>query len=175
MSCGVGCRCSWDPTLLWLWYRPAAIALIRPLAWEPPYARAALKSRKKIKPFFLIVLHDFQFTNTSAKEDLKYTLPTSHFDSVFTRKTYTEEYWIIQHQNLGSHSLALRQGHWEADDGAGLGEIDTGFASWNHRQHELSKKTWQFPPLCSLTLEFYSWCPPKPWGPTLQWREGTVL
>ena len=27
-----------DPELLWLWYRPAAMAPIRPLAWEFPYA-----------------------------------------------------------------------------------------------------------------------------------------
>ena len=27
-----------DPALLWLWGRPAAVAPIRPLAWEPPYA-----------------------------------------------------------------------------------------------------------------------------------------
>ena len=27
-----------DPALLRLWCRPAATALIRPLAWEPPYA-----------------------------------------------------------------------------------------------------------------------------------------
>ena len=48
MSCGVGCRHGSDPTLLWLWRRLAAIALIRPLAWEPPYATgAALKSNKK--------------------------------------------------------------------------------------------------------------------------------
>ena len=26
MSCGVGCRCSSDPVLLWLWHRPAATA-----------------------------------------------------------------------------------------------------------------------------------------------------
>ena len=44
MSCGVGCRCRSDPTLLWLWCRLAATGLIGPLAWEPPYAsRAALK------------------------------------------------------------------------------------------------------------------------------------
>ena len=34
---GLGCRLGLDPKLLWLWYR-AAIAPIRPLAWEPPYA-----------------------------------------------------------------------------------------------------------------------------------------
>ena len=29
MSCGVGHRCSSDPTLLWLWRKPAAAALIQ--------------------------------------------------------------------------------------------------------------------------------------------------
>ena len=38
VSCGVGRRHSSDPVLLWLWRRLAATALIRPLAWELPYA-----------------------------------------------------------------------------------------------------------------------------------------
>ena len=39
-----------DPALLWLWCRPAAVALIGPLAWEPTYAAgAALKRQKKKK------------------------------------------------------------------------------------------------------------------------------
>ena len=38
MSCGVGHRHGSDPALLWLWHRPVATALIRPLAWEPPNA-----------------------------------------------------------------------------------------------------------------------------------------
>ena len=42
------CRRGLDPVLFWLWCRLAAIALIRPLAWEPPYAvGAALKTKKK--------------------------------------------------------------------------------------------------------------------------------
>ena len=50
MSCGVGHRHGFDPVLLWLWHRLAATALIRPLAWEPPYAAgAALKRQKKTK------------------------------------------------------------------------------------------------------------------------------
>ena len=50
MSCGVGGRHGSDPALLWLWRRPAAVALIRPLTWAPPYvAGAALKSKKKKK------------------------------------------------------------------------------------------------------------------------------
>ena len=49
MSCDVDrTRCS-DPVLLWLWLwrRPAAIAPVQPLAWEPPYALGvALKGQK---------------------------------------------------------------------------------------------------------------------------------
>ena len=41
----VGCRCSSNLALLW--HRPAAVAPIQPLAWEPPYASGvALKSKK---------------------------------------------------------------------------------------------------------------------------------
>ena len=37
-------------TSLWLWCRPAAAALIQPLAWELPYAiDVALKSKNKQK------------------------------------------------------------------------------------------------------------------------------
>ena len=55
MSCGVGCRRGSDVALLWLWQRLAATALLRPLAWEPPYAvgealkRAKDKKEKRIK------------------------------------------------------------------------------------------------------------------------------
>ena len=50
MSCGVGRRYGSDLVFLWLWRRPAAIAPIRPLAWEPPYAAGvALKKEKKKK------------------------------------------------------------------------------------------------------------------------------
>ena len=54
MNCGVGSRGDLDPELLWLWCRPAATALIRPLAWEPPYAVGAAlekdqKKKKKIQ------------------------------------------------------------------------------------------------------------------------------
>ena len=47
MSCGVGHRRGLDPKLLWLWHRPAATALIRPLAWEPPYAVGAAPEKAK--------------------------------------------------------------------------------------------------------------------------------
>ena len=50
MSCGVGRRGGSDPTLLWLWCRPAVVALIVALAWEVPYITGmALKSKRKKK------------------------------------------------------------------------------------------------------------------------------
>ena len=48
MSCGVARRGGSDLAWLWLWQRLVAIALIQPLAWEPPYAvSAALKKDEK--------------------------------------------------------------------------------------------------------------------------------
>ena len=49
MSYGVGHRWGSYPTLLWLWQRPAATALIQPLAWEPPYGVGAALNRQKTK------------------------------------------------------------------------------------------------------------------------------
>ena len=51
MGCGVGRRRGSDPMLLWLWRKLAATALIRPLAWEPPYAMGVAlgKTKKKKK------------------------------------------------------------------------------------------------------------------------------
>ena len=47
MSCGVGCRRGLDPVLLWCWYRSVATALIRPLAWETPYATGVALEKTK--------------------------------------------------------------------------------------------------------------------------------
>jgi len=47
MSCGAGCRHSSDRMLLWLWRRLVATALIRPLAWKPPYAEGATIEKDK--------------------------------------------------------------------------------------------------------------------------------
>ena len=59
MSCGVSQRRVFDLMLLWQWGKPAAVALIGPLAWEPPCAlSAALKNKikkKKRKRFFFSV------------------------------------------------------------------------------------------------------------------------
>ena len=48
VSCGVGHRRGSDTELLWLWCRPAAVAPIRTLAWELPYAVGVdIKKKKK--------------------------------------------------------------------------------------------------------------------------------
>ena len=50
MSCGGGRRYVSDLALLWLGCRPAAVAPLGSLAWEPPYAsRVALKEKKRKK------------------------------------------------------------------------------------------------------------------------------
>ena len=49
MSCGVGRRWGSDLTLLWLWSRLAAVAPIRPLAWELPYAAGVTLKNKTNK------------------------------------------------------------------------------------------------------------------------------
>ena len=49
MSCDEGLRCGLYLVLLWLWHSIVAVALIQPLAWEPPHAvGVALKRQKKI-------------------------------------------------------------------------------------------------------------------------------
>ena len=50
----VGHRRSSDPALLWLWGRSAAVALIRPLTWEPSYAIGAALNKKNKKNFKIV-------------------------------------------------------------------------------------------------------------------------
>ena len=46
LSCDVESRRGLDLALPWMWYRLAAVALIRPLAWEPPYAMGPALKKK---------------------------------------------------------------------------------------------------------------------------------
>ena len=49
LSCGLGRRRSLDPSLPWLWCRPAGTSLIRPLAWKPPRVAGIALKRQKIR------------------------------------------------------------------------------------------------------------------------------
>ena len=73
LSCGVGCRCSSDPALLWLWCWPAAAAPIRPLAWEPPFAAGvALKPKKGKKKILLGATWICVRTNPACLSDVEH-------------------------------------------------------------------------------------------------------
>ena len=74
MSCGgVGHRYGSNPTLLWLWLW-CRVALIRPLAWEVPYATGvALKKQNKTKksqpPTIYIITKKFEILQELLKCD----------------------------------------------------------------------------------------------------------
>ena len=74
MSCGVSQRRVFDLMLLWQWGKPAAVALIGPLAWEPPRALgAALKNKikkKKEKDFFFSMEFYSTYISIAALTDI---------------------------------------------------------------------------------------------------------
>ena len=73
-------RHSLDPVLLWLWGRPAATALIWPLAWEPPYAvGAALKRQKN----HILVINYFYFLSILVFITLKVCLTSLIYTYIF--------------------------------------------------------------------------------------------
>ena len=68
MSYGVGHRRGLDLALLWLWRRPVATALIRPLAWESPHAAGAAPEKKGKKTKKKSKDHRSQITITNSNE-----------------------------------------------------------------------------------------------------------
>ena len=48
-GCGSWTRLGSGVAVAWIWCRPAAVALIGPLAWEPPCAVGAALKRRKTK------------------------------------------------------------------------------------------------------------------------------
>ena len=73
---------------LWLWRGPEAIALIRPLAWEPPFF-VALKRQKDKKKFF--------FNHTNVEWVKKY------FDQVKLK-------WLVQNHTVNRNKSRNRTG-----------------------------------------------------------------
>ena len=70
VSCSAGRRCSSDVALLWLWCRLPVTALIRPLAWEPPYVvdMAPQKKEKRERRVIKLVNYYKQFLNALTAE-----------------------------------------------------------------------------------------------------------
>ena len=56
VSCDVVRRHGLDLALLRLWRRPAAVAPIRPLAWEPKYVAGAVLKKKKKEVFWILMV-----------------------------------------------------------------------------------------------------------------------
>ena len=74
VSCGILHRCSSDPKLLCLWYRPAATAPIRPLAREPPCAEGvALEKTERQEKEQTLNKTEVRFFTVSKKQSSMYT------------------------------------------------------------------------------------------------------
>ena len=135
VSCGVGCRLGSDPKLLRLWRRPAASALILPLAWDFPYAHGYGPKKKKKKKK-MIPLQFAQSLSTEKKECC--LLPLSLLPRPSTLPAGTS-HSLVQLQNflLGfcpfSHSsktnLCTRPGGQERPQ-CFLPILDSGFKSF---------------------------------------------
>ena len=73
MSCGVGPRRGSDLALLWLWYRLAAVALLRPLTWEPPNKWRELPDALAIKNLALSLLKKKKKKKKKKKSGITHT------------------------------------------------------------------------------------------------------
>ena len=61
MSCGVGCRHSSDLTFLWLWHRPAAVALSSPKKAKKEEKRK--KEKKEMTEEMMTMFHQRENIN----------------------------------------------------------------------------------------------------------------
>ena len=101
MSCGIGRRCCWDPTLLWLWCRLAAAALIL-LMLNVKLHKEKKKGRKEgcLVPIQHTQHHGWHSTmilnlkprSSKAKERIKNSqVRTSHHGAVEMNLTWNHE------------------------------------------------------------------------------------
>ena len=91
---------SLDPALLWLWYRPAGIALIWPLAWEPAYSMgAALKSKKKRVAYRDVVAYQLDWLD----------IPHLFTDSIYH---FSMSYWWAFNSGLVEQNK-VRKSWWK--------------------------------------------------------------
>ena len=140
MSCGVGCRRGSDPALLNLWGRPAAIAPIRPLAWEPPCAVGAAvkrRRRKKTDPFCSAVLPCSLPLSPFPDEPVTWERQECHYKGFGSSPATSAPLSLIERcQCLMStcELLALRYGALSA----GVNTCSTGAQGWG---------MWQLQPL----------------------------
>ena len=77
MSYGVDFKHGSDPVLLWLWYRPAAIALIQPLAWELLVWPKKQNKKTKTTLYRILSLEQKLKLKLKKEEQLKHYTATS--------------------------------------------------------------------------------------------------
>jgi len=115
MSCAIGHRCSPDLVLLWLWCRLAAVALIRPLAWEPPYATgAALKTKLENESFFFFFYKIWSIFKELllCLAPMWVSLPMSYFRAVSQFATASWISWVETHLGFKARYFGLISGGW---------------------------------------------------------------
>ena len=106
------CRRGLDPVLLWLWCRPAAIALIQPLAWELPHAASAAPPPPKKQDVYLFYSHEHWSVS-----------PWQHFC-----KLRHSDYWYIP------ITLYNRYTYLVFGDYAGIEDIGDSHCPWPEAQ-----------------------------------------
>ena len=124
MSSGVGCRHDAYLVLVGLWCRPGAVALIRPLAWEPPCVTGmALKKKKKKKKEIQV-----HIVGSRSKERLLGKMGNSFMEEVLTEAGQNLSLWKkqpMQKQQVTRGPRGKNDQAWPAPWlCSGLGEIE---------------------------------------------------
>ena len=84
MNCGAGCSGNLDLVLMRLWHRLVASALIRPLAWELPYAKGLSLKKKIVELSDVFSLRVEMFTWFSSINNMEEIMNyISRFSNVF--------------------------------------------------------------------------------------------
>ena len=125
MSCGVAPRHGLDLALLWLWSGPAAVSLIRPPAWKPPYAADATLKKKKKKKKTEVYFSNSCLGDAEQQAALLHLvnqgLGSFHITALPSLKDFTSVAWSkLSHRHIWS-SLLWSSRVWT---GVGKGNFD---------------------------------------------------
>ena len=143
MSCSVGRRRGSDPTLLWLQCRPAAVALIGPLAWEPPYAAGFLPKKTKRRRRRRRSRSSGFHQCTAGREG--HCCPMAEGPEILESRVPCGRRgpaWESPGSSGQQSSLLLLQVHPEPGGRSLASRVGTPEKSWRRKQNEAWKGTW---------------------------------
>ena len=119
MSCVVGCRHGSDLAWLWLWHRPAAIALTWFLAWELPFAITKTWKQRKcpsteewIKKMWYI--YTTEYYSAIKRNEISASAATWMNLEIIMLRELSQ---TVRHQH---QMLSLTCGIWKKTDGTSL-------------------------------------------------------